>query len=160
MTRDEAIAATREAVVACEMIAGHLDRLRARIASNFPLSECRLATWTDEDRERLHALLRMFEQLHDLVGRRLFRGALLLSGEDPAGLSARNLHRRLEALGGIESADRWFDLSTTRNLLVHDYPVNAAQQADRANRAWSDLGALLAATALIIRFIQSEGLLA
>lgn len=101
----------------------------------------------------------MFEQLHDLVSRRLFRGALLLSGEDPASLSARNLYRRLEKLGAISSADEWIDLATTRNLLVHDYPVNAAQHADRANRAWRDLDPLLMATRKIADYIRSEGLL-
>lgn len=160
MTRDDVAAATREAIAACEQLAGHLGRLRARMAGLFPLTEQSFAGWSDEDRERLHALLRMFEQLHDLVGRRLFRGALSLSGEDPAALSARNLVRRLETLGGIASADRWLDLSTTRNLLVHDYPVNARQQADRGNLAWNALANLLAATVRIIDFIRSEDLLA
>lgn len=160
MRRDETVAATREAMVACEMLSAHLDRLAQRMVADFPLLPPQLQQWPDEQRERLHALLRMFEQLHDLVGRRLFRGALSLSGEDPAGLSARNLNRRLETLGGIADADGWLDLTATRNLLVHDYPVNAAQQADRANRAWRDLPMLIAATHLIIAFIRSEGLLA
>ena len=159
MIREDVVAATREALGASEQLAAHLRRLRARMTPDFPLNAATIETWPDEQRERLHALLRMFEQLHDLVGRRLFRGALSLSGEDPASLSARNLHRRLERLGGLTSAERWFDLSTTRNLLIHDYPVNAARQAERANRAWGDLDALLAATARIIQFIRSEDLL-
>lgn len=123
MTRDEVQEATQEAAPAAEQLAAHAERLRGRMAPNFPLDGATLAGWQDEDRERLHALLRMFDQLYDLVSRKLFRGMLFLSGETIAGLSAQNQFRRIEALGGIMSADRWIELSTTRNILAHDYPT-------------------------------------
>ncbi len=107
----------------------------------------------------LEALLRMFEQLYDLTGRKLFRGLLFLSGETIAGLSAQNQFRRVEALGGIDSADRWIEIGATRNILVHDYPTNVVARAQRANRAWSDLPVLIAATRQTIATLRAERLI-
>ena len=95
MTRDEVQEATREAAQAAEHLAAHLERLHARTDSWFPLTVEALSRWEDEERERLHALLRMFDQLYDLTARQLFRGLLFLSGETVAGLSARNQFRRI-----------------------------------------------------------------
>ncbi|MEH3099800.1 hypothetical protein [Sphingomonas adhaesiva] len=159
MTREEVREATREAAFAAEQLAAHAERLSRRMAMLFPLDGARLAAWQDEDRERLHAMLRMFDQLYDLVAQKLFRGFLFLSGETIAGLSAQNQFRRIEALGGIASADRWIELGTTRNVLAHDYPTRPAMQADRANLAWRDLPDLIAGTRRIISLLQSEGLI-
>ncbi|MEH3045577.1 hypothetical protein [Sphingomonas adhaesiva] len=159
MTRDEVQEATQEAAVAAEHLAAHAERLIARMASLFPLEGATLMRWEDEERERLHALLRMFDQLYDMTSRKLFRGLLFLSGETIAGLSAQNQFRRIEALGGIASADRWIELGTTRNVLAHDYPTRPAKQAERANLAWRDLPDLIAGTRRIISLLQSEGLI-
>lgn len=160
MTREEALAATAEAAVAAEHLAAHLDRLRHRVAGLFPLDGTRLVEWNDEERERLHALLRMFDQLYDLATRKLIRGLLFLLGEPVAGLSVRNQFRRAEALSAITAANRWIELGTTRNILAHDYPTRADQQAERANLAWHDLPDLIADTRRIIDLLRSEGLLA
>ena len=159
MTRDEVVFATKEAIAATEAITGHIGRLRERIGTDFPLQASQIKRWDDEHRERLHALLRMFEQSFDLVSRRLFRSALILSGEDPAEMSARNLFRRLEKIGAIRSADRWIEVATTRNLLVHEYPTDAQRQAERANLAWDDLDTLLGTSSDIIAYITNEQLL-
>lgn len=159
MTLDDIRESTREAVDAVEQLAAHFERVRIRSAADFPLTGEAIAQWEDEPRERLHVMLRMFEQLYDLIGRRLFRGFLLLSGEDAAGLSARNLFRRMEALNGLSSADRWIEIGTTRNLLVHDYPTSAARQAERGNRAWADSDDLLAAAQMVIARLREEQLI-
>lgn len=159
MTRDEIAESTRDALAATEAITAHLDRLRARLANSFPLEPAVLVTWGDDERERLHAFLRMFEQSYDLISRQLFRGALALSGEDPASLSAQNLFRRLEKLGAIENASAWLELSTTGNMLIHEYPIDAVKQAALANRAWRELPRLLSTARSIIGFIRSEDLL-
>ena len=157
MTRDEVLEATREAAVSAEELAAHLERLAARLSSVLPIEPEELASWGDDPRERLHAFLRMFEQLYDLTGRVLFRGFLSLANENLRGMSAQNQARRMEALRGISSAERWLELGTTRNTLVHDYPRNASAQAQRANRAWSDLSDLVAATRQSIALLRSEG---
>lgn len=156
MTREEVREATCEAVVATEQLAAHLDRLCARIAADFPIDPSALPGWNEEARERLHALLRMFDQLYDLATRKLARGLLFLSGEQIAGLSAQNQFRRVEAIGGPD-ADRWIELGATRNLLAHDYLTNAVAQADRANRAWRDLPALIEGSRRLIAVLHAEG---
>lgn len=156
---DEVRAATEEAVRAAEQLVGHLDRLATRMKPLLPVDPDTLAAWDDDPWERLHALLRMFEQLYDLTTRKLIRGLLSLSAETIAGLSAQNQFRRTEALGGLASADRWMEIGATRNMLVHDYPTNLAAGAARANRAWTDLPDLIAQTRQVIAFIKSEELI-
>lgn len=156
MTRDEVREATQEAVDAAEQLTAHLERLIRRIGDWFPLESATLMAWGDDERERLHAMLRMFDQLYDLVTRKLYRGLLFLSGERIEGLSAQNQFRRVEALGGT-SADRWIELGTTRNLLAHDYPTNAAVQAQRPNRAWQDTPDLIAGARSIVALLHAEG---
>ena len=159
MTRDDVREATIEAVRAADELASHLERLAVRMSTLLPAQPDALAGWDDDPWERLHALLRMFEQLYDLTSRRLFRGFLFLSGEVVAGISAQNQFRRVEALGGIESADRWIEIGATRNMLVHDYPTNGPARAQRANRAWADLPPLIAATRQIIHILRAEKLI-
>ena len=159
MTRDEVVEATVEAIRAADELASHLERLAARMADLLPAEPAALSGWGDDPWERLHALLRMFEQLYDLTSRTLFRGFLFLSGETIAGLSAQNQFRRMEALNGIESADRWIEIGATRNMLVHDYPTNVVARAQRANRAWADLPPLIAATRKTISALRREHLI-
>ena len=158
MNAEDAKAATREAVEAARALSAHLQRLKVRLVPAFPIDEARLAGWGDEDRERLHAFCRMFEQLQDMVSRKLFRGILTLSGEDPASLSARNLFRRLERIGALANADRWIEIATVRNALVHDYPTTPAQQAKLANLAWEALDDLIAANGQALAYIEREAL--
>ncbi len=159
MTLEEIREATIEAVQSAEELAAHLERLTARMAALLPAQDDALSGWGDDPWERLHAMLRMFEQLYDLTSRKLFRGFLALSGEMVAGLSSRNQFRRVEALGGIDSADRWIEIGATRNMLAHDYPTNAAARAQRANRAWADVPALLAETRRTVASLRTEKLI-
>lgn len=156
MTREDALEATREAALAATAVSGHLARMAARLAPLFPLSAAQIADWDDDPRERLHAMLRLFEQLYDLTGRRLMRGLLLVSAEDPGSLSASNLYRRVESLTESFSADRWMALGTTRNKLVHEYPISAALQARNGNDAWRDLADLLAGVNAVLGRLGPE----
>lgn len=159
MTPDDVREATAEAARAAMAVTDHLERLVGRLSAVLPVAPDVLQGWDDDPRERLHALLRMFEQTYDLTARKLFRGFLFLSGETIATLSAQNQFRRVEALGGIDSADRWIALGVTRNILVHDYLVDPVAQAQRANRAWADLPDLIGATRRIVSHLRQEGLI-
>ena len=156
MTRDEVVEATAEAARTAERLASHLDRLATRIAPWFPLEGEAIDAWDDDRHERLHALLRMFDQLYDITTRKLVRGALILSGESLAGLSAQNQFRRLEAIGGLESADRWLELGAIRNVLAHDYPTNPTAQAERANRVWFEVPALIEDAEGVLSYLRLE----
>jgi len=159
VTPADAREVTTEAAVAADRRCAHLRQLVDHVAGTLPVTPEVPAAWNDEPREPMHALLRMFEQLFDLVTRKLFRGFLFPSSEPVAGVSAQNQFRRVEALGGIGSADRWIEIGATRNVLVHVYPVNAAAPAPRVNRAWHDVPALIGGTRTIIAKLRSEGII-
>lgn len=157
VNRADVLEATQEALIAAEALAAHAERLRGRLSGYFPLKP-------EEDRrddailEQLHAMLRMFEQLYDLIARRLFRGAIALVDEDPSALSAKALVLRLEQLGAVSSRADWIRLGETRNALVHDYPVTPAAFAGQANLAAASLDLLVAQLRTIAAYLRAEGL--
>ena len=159
MRQDEIQEAVSETLVATGYLAGHLGRLTARLKDVFPLTREQIERWSDEERETLHAYLRMFEQLQDIMTRRIFRGILMLQNEDATALSARNLFRRLEKVGALESADAWIEVNKTRNALVHEYLLDFAQLASLANAAWSVTPILLAETARATEYLRHEKLI-
>lgn len=160
MTINDAREATKEAAAAATPVADHLERLTLRLSDHFPLDGHQLSQWSDDPRERLHAFLRLFEQRFDLTSRKIFRGVLTLSGETISNLSLQNQFRRMEALGAIDSAERWIAIGSTRNILVHDYPTNAEAQARRANLAWDDAPDLIAFTRSAVAWLSAQGYLA
>lgn len=156
MNRQDAMDATREALIAAEALAAHVLRLRERLRPMLPLVA--QAYRADEDVERLHAFLRFFEQLHDLIGRKLFRGAITIVDEDASALSAKALVLRLEQIEAIASRRDWLTLSEVRNRLVHDYPVTAEAFADHVNAAEGSLDLLLGTLRRLGDFLRREGL--
>lgn len=157
MNHADVMEATREALIAAEALAAHAERLRGRLSGHFPL-EPGEERRDDEVLEQLHALLRMFEQLYDLIARSLFRGAIALVEEDPSALSAKALVLRLEQLGAIPSRADWIRLAETRNALVYDYPVTPAAFAGQANLAAASLDLLVAQLRAIAAYLRAEGL--
>jgi hypothetical protein len=156
---DEIQEAVSETLVATGYLAAHLGRLTVRLKDIFPLTREQIERWDDQERETLHAFLRMFEQLQDIMTRRIFRGILMLQNEDATALSARNMFRRLEKLGAIDSADAWIEVNKTRNALVHEYPLDFAQLATLSNDAWSVTQTLLAETARATEYLRHEKLI-
>lgn len=156
MNRQDVVAATREALAAAEAQAAHMERLRVRLQALLPAKAD--AVRTDEDVERLQAFLRFFEQLYDVIGRRLFRGAIALVDEGVQLLSAKALALRLEQLGAIESRADWLLLGEVRNALVHDYAVTPEAFANQLNMADASLDRLLANLRQIGVFLRDEGL--
>lgn len=67
--------------------------------------------------------------------------------------------RRVEALGGIVSADRWIAIGATRNILAQDDPTDPIACAAGAHRAWEDFADLIAATRSTIDALRREQLL-
>ena len=149
----------QESVHAAIGIASHLQRLQRRLQSQFPLSGEVISGFNDGQNEQILALLLLFEQLQDLLAKRLFRGVLLLDNEDPSALSARNLARRLEKLSVIESSETWDELVRVRNILAHEYPLSPDAQASRANLAYDNTTALIAVLNHLITYIKTERLL-
>lgn len=148
-------AALQEAIYASEQLASHLERLIGRLRDRFPVDHA-LATWSDEERERLHAFFHMFKQLYDLMARRLLRGILFVAAEDHKALSYRAIVRRAERLVGVDG-NAWLAIGETRNKLVHEYATSALVLADQANAAWRATPGLLRAHREILAHLQAEG---
>ncbi len=159
MNIDDARLAIGEALAASINVVAHLKRLQARMSPLFPLTPDQLEQWGDAEREQLHAFLRLFEKLHELIGRSLFRGTMILQREETASLSARDLHERLEQLGVIESAKKWGELGDVRNMLVHDYPTTHDKQAVNSNAAWDALDTLIAVHGSVENYIRHRNLI-
>lgn len=149
----------RQSVKAASLVIAKLDRLASDPRLAMPLSLESLASLPEDDEARLHGFLRLFEQLHQLIERRLFRGILALSDIESAALSVRNMVDRLEKLGAIESGDEWRALSIVRNNLAHDYPNNFSIFAERVNETFSAFSALRHFALLALNYIDREKLL-
>lgn len=148
-----------EAIAAAQTVLASLERLAGDSRLGFPPTKQSLATLSEDDSVRIQGFLRLFEQLHQLTERKLFRGLLLLAGEDIDALSVRNMIDRLEKIGAIADAETWRLLGKVRNSLAHDYPTNAALHAERVNEAFAALPALAACARAAIGYIESEKLL-
>ena len=159
MTRAPATDLLREAIAASETILRSLERLAADQRLGLPVTAQRLAALDEDDAVRIQGFLRLFEQLHQLVERKLFRGLLLLSGEDVEALSVRNMVDRLEKLGATGNAEVWRMIGKVRNNLAHDYPTNIELHTERVNEAFAALPALGDAARTAIAYIQRQQLL-
>lgn len=74
----------------------------------------------DEDlAERVEAFVSRFARLQDTLGGKLLPALLDAFGE-PTGLMIDNLDRA-ERLGWLESAERWMQVRSLRNRMVHEY---------------------------------------
>lgn len=91
------------------------------------------------------AYLKRFEQLQDVLSNRLGRAVLAKIGDDVSVYAARAAFDRLESIGGLRSADAFFEITKLRHRLAHDYPASPDDQAATLNRAWAVTPALLEA---------------
>lgn len=160
MTDAETKDALGQAIESVQHISQQVQRLAADPRLGMPVTPDTLRHLSDDDAARLHGFLRLFEQLHQLVERRLFRGVLLLSYEDAAKMSVRNMTDRLETLGAIESSDQWREVGRIRNALAHDYPGNFELHAARVNDSHAILAELCSTAGAVIDYIAREHLLA
>ena len=158
MTDSEARTNVKDAIASLNLIFERLMRLSGNPRLGLPVMPEALAAMNDDDAVRLHGFLRLFEQLHQLLERRVFRGILALSFED-ATMSVRNMTDRLEKLGAIESSDVWRELGKVRNALAHDYPANYELHAKRVNDSFAALNDIRRAALDAVAYIEREGLL-
>lgn len=159
ITSDETRAALREALDGATHLAGQIDRSTLRLAAVRPLSTARLLEFDDVGWDAIYAFQMKFLLLQDLAAKRIVRGVLALSGEDPRDLSAKAALARLETLGALVSMDDWLEVTAVRNTLAHDYPVNLPLFIDRFEDAWEQAPRLLAMVRGMVEYIETEGLL-
>lgn len=124
------------------IVAGY-DDVRPFLAPVLPASEAALRELPVVERIASIALLKRYEQLQDIVAQ-LGRLMIAWEGERTDRLSRRDLANWLERFGAVDDADEFIAASELRNRLVHDYPLDEDEQAQRVNASWAGFPALIA----------------
>lgn len=96
------------------------------------------------------ALLKRVEQLQDLLVR-LMRALVTWEGADAQAMTARDLANWMEKQGVLVAND-WMELTLLRNRLVHEYPIDLAEQLKRVNESWSAADRLEQVLAILERW--------
>jgi hypothetical protein len=127
----------------CRRIAAGVDELTPLLAPVLPFNGHDLADLGLVERIASVALLKRYEQLQDMVGR-LSRAVVSWEDGDARELTHRDLGNWMEKRGFVADADQWMDALKLRNRLVHEYPVDEAEQVARVNDTWMAVGDLQA----------------
>ena len=138
----------RAAVHRCDRIVQGVADLEPYLADVLPVTEDELEGLPVFQRIASVALLKRYEQLQDMLGR-LFRAYLSWEAEDVREMTRRDQANKLEKLGIFSDADAWISAAELRNRLVHEYPVDEAEQISRVNDTWIAAADLVAAYQLL-----------
>jgi hypothetical protein len=125
-----------------------------RLEKMFPLSADRLGTLDEDEKDRLDAFRVRFSDLQDVPGGKLFR-SVLLAEEEESGSMLDTLDR-MEKRGIIRTVDDWRRLRDARNLLTHEYPRLAEEQAEALNTAYRDATALIGTLDALVRYVRER----
>lgn len=129
---------------ALDMLAGPVARLRTSLeedASVFPLNATSVLT---VDAKAIDAFLQRYQQVADLLLRKLFPRVLAVIEQRGEQLRFRDMLDALERYRVIDSADEWSDIAEQRNRLVHEYAMEAPARAHELNGAWASAPLLIA----------------
>ena len=159
MNREELREATAEALQGCERLIEQLEESRSRVAALVPIDAAGLAQLPSLGWDPLYAFQMRFMLLQDLASRRLIRGFLGLSDEDPRNFSFREAVDRAAELGAITDGSRWLELTAVRNQLAHDYPVDLDQFALRLDDAWTRCDQLITDVHMLIGALRERKLI-
>lgn len=111
-----------EAVLLCTIHSGRMSFAREKIKMHFPLNRERYIRLQPEELSFFDQLIFRFSKMQDSMGGKLFPAILENLGEEINGLPFIDRLAKLEELGVIPSADDWFLLRETRNIVIHEYP--------------------------------------
>lgn len=118
-------------------------RNRALLKETFPLSPRHVEHLEERTVELLDQLLYRFTKLQDSMARRLLPALYQYVEETSEPTAFIDILNRLEALGFIESVERWQEFRTLRNNLTHDYPESRVQTTTTLNQLHAELPAFL-----------------
>lgn len=155
MTTEDLI---RAAAARCDRIVGGFDDLRPILTPVLPIVGDDLSQLPLVERIASIALLKRYEQLQDMLGR-LFRVYLTWELEDVRAMTRRDQANQLEKLGVVPDADEWVGAAELRNRLVHEYPIDEAEQIDRVNDTWVASSGLIQAYSILRARLAEQGLL-
>lgn len=132
-------AATRAVIEAalerCRQVADGLDDVRPELTGVLPARS--MAEIKADRRVSVAsvALLKRIEQLQDLLIR-LMRALVTWEGGDSQAMTVRDLANWMEKQGVLVT-DEWMELTLLRKRLVHEYPIDEAEQLKRVNESWA-----------------------
>lgn len=129
-------------VARCDRIVAGIDELRPFLEPVLPVSGDDLYALPVIERIASIALLKRYEQLQDMLAR-LLRAYVSWELEDVRAMSRRDQANQAEKFGMVADADDWMEAAELRNRLVHEYPVEEAEQVDRVNECWAGVHPLV-----------------
>lgn len=74
-------------------------------------------------------------------------------------MTRRDQANQLEKLGIVDDADIWVGAAELRNRLVHEYPIDEAEQVDRVNESWAASFGLVQSYTTLRARLAERGLL-
>ena len=138
------------------MIAGPLARLHESVtedANLFPLSA---NSFDRQSRKALDAFLKRFQQVYDILARKVMPAMHLFLTADVRPRSFRDTLDAFERLELIDSADRWEELNELRNRLIHEYALDDLTRAHELNAAFAAAPMITAAAERFAHIIAAK----
>jgi hypothetical protein len=119
-------------LAACVLQAHSLNESLAEISNIIPFVSYDIAQINSEHKKTVDAFLLRFGRLQDMLGSKIFRGILLMGGEEVG--SVIDILNKMEKFGIIGSADEWLSIRESRNNVVHEYITDPEDIAESLNQ--------------------------
>jgi hypothetical protein len=114
-------------------IAQRLERSLESTRRLIPLDINTIKKLTDEDQEKLDALLLRFMSLASVIQDRIARSVLLLEEENLTNASRKDMRLMLEKLGALREEREFGIIVELKNMIAHTYPEDLERQAQILN---------------------------
>lgn len=152
----DADAVLRATLLRCRRLSDGVSELRPILAAHLPTQVSLLEGLPLIERIASIALMKRVEQLQDMIARlvRLVAAWELL---DTTTMTRRDFANWMEKCRFVEDADQWVDLTLLRNRLVHEYPIDEAEQVRRVNQCWDAATQLQSIVTAIETYLSKKG---
>lgn len=140
----------------CRRLSVGIDELRPILSAHLPTQISVLDALPLIERIASIALLKRVEQLQDMIAR-LVRLVAVWELLDTAMMTRRDMANWMEKTRFVEDADQWVDLTLLRNRLVHEYPIDEAEQVRRVNQCWDAVTQLQSIVTAIVTYLSTKG---
>ncbi len=116
-----------------------------KIQRKLPLKPASYLQLNEEDVTHIDQFLFRYAKLQDAMGQRLFKAMLTMLQEEVEHVPFLDMLHKLEKLNLIASAEKWQELSETRNAIAHEYDDSPELMAQALNAIFSSNEALIGA---------------
>lgn len=137
-------------------VAARLQWSRMRVEPLMPLDAASVNSLSDEDEEKLDALLLRFNSLTAMIQDHVTRALLKVEEEDIKDRSRKDQRLLMEKLGAFEPSLNFGTLAELRNRIAHHYPDDDAKQAEILNAVYDRCGDLLSAYDGVLSYADAK----